>query len=56
MTASESMIDWELLKPTLDDLIDSALKLDQPKIRDLMMQLVPEFKPQSKISDLLYKS
>jgi FlaA1/EpsC-like NDP-sugar epimerase len=55
MTASESMIDWELLKPTLDDLIDSALKLDQPKIRDLMIQLVPEFKPQSKISDLLYR-
>lgn len=55
MSASESMIDWELLKPVLDELIDSSLKLDQRKIRDLMIKLVPEFKPQSKIDDLLYK-
>ena len=39
----------------LDELIDSALRLNQRKIRDLMIKLVPEFKPQSKISDLLYK-
>jgi FlaA1/EpsC-like NDP-sugar epimerase len=55
MTASESMIEWEVLKPVLDELIDSALRLNQRKIRDLMIKLVPEFKPQSKISDLLYK-
>jgi FlaA1/EpsC-like NDP-sugar epimerase len=54
MSAQENMIEWEVLKPALDQLQHSALNLDQRKIRDLLIELVPEFKPQSKIRDLLY--
>jgi FlaA1/EpsC-like NDP-sugar epimerase len=55
MRAKEVMIDWEILYPLLDQLNDSAINLDQAKIRDLLIEIVPEFKPQSKIIDLLYE-
>jgi FlaA1/EpsC-like NDP-sugar epimerase len=54
MTADEEMIDWEILKPILIKLEDAALNSDQIKMRVLLKELVPEFKPEEKISDLLY--
>jgi FlaA1/EpsC-like NDP-sugar epimerase len=54
MSAKEKMIDWERLKPLLEKLQDSALSSDQTHIRNLLIEIVPEFEPQSKIRDLLY--
>ncbi|MDB9976200.1 polysaccharide biosynthesis protein, partial [Candidatus Thioglobus sp.] len=54
MSAKEKMIDWDVLKPILNRLQESALSSDQAKIRSLLIEIVPEFKPQSKIRDLLY--
>ena len=54
MSAEEKMIDWDVLKPILNRLQESALSSDQAKIRSLLIEIVPEFKPQSKIRDLLY--
>ena len=54
MSAEEKMIDWDVLKPILNRLQESALSSDQSNIRSLLIEIVPEFKPQSKIRDLLY--
>ena len=54
MSAKEKMIDWDVLKPILNRLQESALSSDQSNIRSLLIEIVPEFKPQSKIRDLLY--
>jgi len=54
MTATESMIEWDELLPILTSLEEAALKSTHVEVRDLLIQLVPEFKPQSKIRDLLY--
>jgi FlaA1/EpsC-like NDP-sugar epimerase len=53
MSASEKMIDWEILTLILKQLEDSALRSDQEKIRDLLIELVPEFEPQTNVVDLL---
>jgi len=54
MSAKEKMIDWDVLRPILNRLQESALSSDQSNIRSLLIEIVPEFKPQSKIRDLLY--
>jgi len=54
MSANENMIDWEILQPILEKLKDYALKSEHQKIRELLLQVLPEFKPQSEIKDLLY--
>ena len=53
MRAKETMLEWESLQPNLIKLEKAALNLDQKEIRDLLKKIVPEFKPQSKIRDLL---
>ena len=55
LRAKEEMIEWDLLKPMLEELIELSNKNDQLKIRELLLKIVPEFKPQSKLVDLLYK-
>jgi FlaA1/EpsC-like NDP-sugar epimerase len=55
MRAKEEMIEWDLLKPMLEELIDLSNRNDQFKIRELLMKIVPEFKPQSQLVDFLYK-
>ncbi len=55
MRAVEDMLDWEELKPILDSLRDAIDSGDQKRLRQLLIQLVPGFKPQHKISDILYK-
>jgi FlaA1/EpsC-like NDP-sugar epimerase len=54
MSAQEEMIDWDILQPILSRLEDAALNSDQASVRDLLVNIVPEFKPQSEIVDLLY--
>ena len=56
MRAEESMLDWEDLKPILDQLNEAINNSDQEKVRELLIEAVPEFKPQCDISDLLFKN
>ena len=55
MRAKEDMLLWSELKPLLDRLKHEIDVYDQEKIRNLLIRLVPEFKPQSEIVDILYK-
>jgi FlaA1/EpsC-like NDP-sugar epimerase len=48
MRAEEKMILWEYLEPVLLKLKEAALKSDSLKVRELLTQLVPEFKTTSK--------
>ena len=54
MRAEESMLDWEDLKPILDQLNEAINNSDQEKVRELLIEAVPEFKPQCDIADLLF--
>ena len=55
MRAEEEMILWEDLKPLLDSLKKEVIDCDQEKIRMILAELVPGFKPQMDIVDILYK-
>ena len=55
MRAEEEMILWEDLKPLLDSLKKEVIDCDQEKIRMILAELVPGFKPQTDIVDILYK-
>jgi len=54
MKAPEEEIKWSSLEPSILELEKACLKSNQPKIRDLLIQIVPEFKPQSQIVDYLH--
>ena len=54
MRAEESMLDWEDLKPILDQLNEDINNSDQEKVREILIEAVPEFKPQCDIADLLF--
>tara|TARA_B100000795_G_scaffold269990_1_gene261681 strand:- start:3858 stop:5693 length:1836 start_codon:yes stop_codon:yes gene_type:complete len=56
MRAEEKMIDWALLEPIMQKLLDASLSSDQEMIRELIISIVPDFNPQSPIVDLLYKN
>ena len=55
MRAREDMIPWDKLMPILEKLKEEVENGNNEKIRKLLIQLVPTFKPQSKIVDVLYK-
>ena len=55
MRAKEDKLSWNELKPILDSLKNEVHKCNQEKIRKLLIQLVPGFKPQCEIVDILYK-
>jgi FlaA1/EpsC-like NDP-sugar epimerase len=55
MRAQEDMMVWDDLKPILDDLQIAIIDCNQKKLRELLIQIVPGFKPQCEISDILYK-
>ena len=55
MRAEEEMILWEDLKPLLDSLKKEVIDCDQEKIRMILAELVPGFKPKMDIVDILYK-
>ena len=54
MRAEEDMLEWSELEPTLDELRVAIQDCNQEKLREALMQLVPGFKPQSDIADVLY--
>jgi len=55
MRAEEKMIDWEKLEPLLQELKEVSFSTNHEKLRDLIISIVPEFKPQSSIVDLIHK-
>ena len=54
MRAEEDTLAWNELKLILDELKLAIDECDHIKLRKLLMQVVPEFKPQCEISDVLY--
>ena len=54
MRAEEALPDWATLKPILDQLHEATKKLDQQEVRELLIKVVPDFKPQCDVSDLLF--
>jgi FlaA1/EpsC-like NDP-sugar epimerase len=55
MRAQEEMLAWDELELILDGLSNAVNECDQDKLRKLLIQLVPGFKPQCKITDVLYR-
>jgi FlaA1/EpsC-like NDP-sugar epimerase len=55
MRAEEDMLSWDELEPTLNSLKIAITDCDQKKLRELLIQIVPGFKPQCEITDVLYK-
>lgn len=53
--AEEDMLSWDVLKPLLVSLKKETQDCKQEKIRKLLIQLVPSFKPQCEIVDILFK-
>ena len=51
----EKMLSWDELKPVLDELNGAIESCDHEKLRKLLIQIVPDFKPQREISDILYE-
>jgi FlaA1/EpsC-like NDP-sugar epimerase len=51
MRANEEMIDWDNLKPMLNELKDASINAEQEKIRELLVQIVPVFNPSSHTVD-----
>ncbi len=55
MRAEEDMLVWGELEPILKGLSDAVNECDQNKLRELLIKLVPGFRPQCEISDVLYQ-
>ena len=53
--AKEDKVSWDEIKPILDSLKEEINNCDNEKIRKLLIELVPGFKPQCEITDILYK-
>ncbi len=54
MRAEEEMVAWDDLKLIIDELEQAIDSDNQDKLRQLLIKAVPGFKPQSKITDILY--
>ncbi len=52
--AQENMLSWRELRLLLDGIELAITSHDQNKLRSLLIQLVPVFKPQCGINDLLF--
>ena len=50
MRAEEEMIAWEVLLPILNELKDASSRSDHIRIRELLQELVPVFKPQHPVN------
>ncbi len=55
LRATEEMLTWDDLKLILDELEKAVDSGDQGSLRKLLIKAVPGFKPQCKISDILYQ-
>ena len=56
MRAKENKIHWEQLKLLLENPKKENESNNHEKIRNLLIKIVPGFKPQSEISDIMYKN
>jgi FlaA1/EpsC-like NDP-sugar epimerase len=54
MRAQEDMISWDELNLKLDKLKNASSNFNTKRARDLLTEIVPDFKPQSGIVDILY--
>jgi FlaA1/EpsC-like NDP-sugar epimerase len=54
MRAEEKMLTWDELRDILNNLEKATTDSRPDMIRKLLLKAIPEFKPQSKITDLLY--
>jgi len=52
MRAKEEMINWHVLKPTLNLLHQASINNNHLRIRELLIEIVPEFNPQFSIEKL----
>jgi FlaA1/EpsC-like NDP-sugar epimerase len=55
MLAEEESLSWNELNPVLEKLNNAITDCNQKSLRSLLVQIVPGFKPQCDISDILYK-
>ena len=55
MCAQEDSLPWDELEPILTGLHSAIIKCDQQKLRQLLIQAVPDFKPQCEITDPLFE-
>jgi len=55
MRAQEDMLVWDELEPILNGLAIAIADCDHEQLRKLLIQAVPGFKPQCKITDILYE-
>ncbi|MDC0390259.1 hypothetical protein OAM64_01565 [Candidatus Thioglobus sp.] len=51
----EEMLAWDELKPVLEELNGAIESCDHENLHKLLIQIVPDFKPQYQISDILYE-
>jgi hypothetical protein len=49
------MLAWDELKPIFAELNGAIESCDHEKLRKLLIKIVPDFKPQCEISDILYE-
>ena len=54
MRAKEDKLNWDELKPKLEKLFVASNSFDHDSIRKLLLEIVPGFKPQSDIADILH--
>jgi len=54
MCAREEMLDWKKLEPLLYQLSRASIGSDYRKIRHLLIEILPEFRPNSDIEQLYY--
>ena len=50
MRAQEELIEWDKLQPLLNQLKDASSKADSELIQKLLIKIVPEFKPQTRLT------
>ena len=55
MRAEEQMLHWADLKPLLDRLKNAIENSNQENLREILLQIVPEFSPKSEITDILHR-
>ena len=55
MMAQEDRLSWQQLNKVLEQMQTALDSCDQPQLRELLVKIVPGFKPQCGIEDILYQ-
>ena len=56
MRAKEDKYDWDKLKLMLDKLVLANDGYDHKSVREILIEIVPGYKPESGVNDILYKN